>query len=391
MPVLIAKDIVREPLYCMVAVQNAWRWKSRYKHAARAIKHYMDSGAVVYLIEIAFNRREAVFADSGIDGLPANCGILGADSKFRHRYIGLRSLSELWLKESAINAGAARLADLHFDWQQICWLDADVVFVRPNWVGECIQLLQHYKFLQMFTQAQDLSPNYEMLPHGYPHSSGISFAHAWQQGIITAEPDKRLVVRQPAPPITPAIRQDVKQLAADLGKVVADVAQLTHDIDYPYIAPPGMPNIFPGLATACTRQAWDDVGGLFDIAIWGGGDYDMSHALIEQASARIHQGVHANYRLALTEWESRCRKHIRRNLGSMEGAIFHNWHGKKTQRKYVEKRQLMRKSAFDPFSHLKRDTQGLWQMHDDGSENFINFRDMMRRIAKERNEDSTDV
>src|SRR5271170_1325779 len=97
--VLIAKDEVREPLYAIVPVSNCWRWKSRWKHTQRAIKHFMDSGAVVILVEVAFNRREFVFADSGIDGMAANCAIQGKE--FQHKFIGLRSSTELWLKENA--------------------------------------------------------------------------------------------------------------------------------------------------------------------------------------------------------------------------------------------------------------------------------------------------
>ncbi len=46
---------------------------------------------------------------------------------------------------------------------------------------------------------------------------------------------------------------------------------------------------------------------------------------------------------------------------------------------------------FDPIAHLKRDSAGLYQLHDDGSEAFIQLRDSFRQIAKERNEDSIDV
>ena len=63
---------------------------------ANLIKHFTDSGAVVILVEIGFNRRELVYAESGLDGTVANCGIHG---EFRHKYIGLHSREELWLKE----------------------------------------------------------------------------------------------------------------------------------------------------------------------------------------------------------------------------------------------------------------------------------------------------
>ena len=127
----VVPDAVREPLYVIVPYQNCWRWKSREKHTLRAIKHFADSGAVVVLVEAAFNRREFTFANSGLDGTLASCSVIGADHNFRHKYIPLRSTSELWLKESLINAAVAQLP---YDWQQVAWIDSDVVFVRPNWV-----------------------------------------------------------------------------------------------------------------------------------------------------------------------------------------------------------------------------------------------------------------
>jgi hypothetical protein len=377
MPVLIAKDAVREPLWAVVPVHNAWRFKSRWKHTDRAIKHFIDSGAVVVLVEVAFNRREFVYADSGLNGTPANCGLNGGE--FRHVYVPLRSSSELWLKENMINVGVAHIPDPN--WEQVCWLDSDVHFVRPNWVGECIHKLQHYSFLQMFSQAQDLGPTYEMLPSDYAHASGISWVKAWQDGIVQST-------------VTPEIREDLRKIRRDIRSIHRDVHTLHKDFIklefdllggvYPY----GPGPIFPGLAWACTRKAWDDVGGLLDIAIWGGGDWHMSHALIEKTEGMMRDDLHRNYKKLVNQWYQRCRTHIRRNVGMMEGAVFHNWHGRKTGRGYNTKHALLSAFGFDPLRHLKRDSQNLWQLHDDRSIAFVQLRDMLRRIAKERDEDS---
>ena len=101
MSVIIARDAVREPLYAIIPYFNPWRWKSRVKHTERAIKHFMDSGATVVLVEAAFNRREAVFADSGLDGAPTNCdGVLRDAKEFKCKYLCVRTEDELWLKEN---------------------------------------------------------------------------------------------------------------------------------------------------------------------------------------------------------------------------------------------------------------------------------------------------
>ena len=371
----VVPDAVREPLYAIVPYFNPWRWKSREKHTLRALKHFHDAGAVIVLVEVAYNRREFTFKNQprlnprgsdkevseyaaavvpslfgleecGIDGTLANCGIQG--SGYRHRYVPLRTRDELWLKENAINAGVSHLPH---DWQQVCWLDSDIHFVRPNWVGECIHKLQHYSFLQMFSHARDVGPNYEMLPADYPHADGAGFIYAWQTTGLTKES-----------------------------------RQVDGDPDSYYGG-----RVWPGLAWACTRKAWDDVGGLLDFAIWGGGDWHMAHALVEKTDGMMRNDLHRNYRKLVNQWYYRCHTHIRRNVGVMEGSVLHNWHGRKTERGYNAKHALLAKVGFDPLRHLKRDYQGIYQLHDDRSTAFVQLRDLMRRIARERNEDSIDL
>lgn len=362
----VVKDAVCEPLYAVVPYFNPWRYKSREKHTQRAIKHFVDAGAVVILVEVAFNRREFTWADSGLHGTAANCNIHG-ENRFQHQYIGLRSKDELWLKENAINVAVSRLPH---DWQQVCWLDSDVHFLRPNWVGECIHKLQHYSFLQMFSHARDVGPNYEMLPEEYPHANGSGFVHAWKQGTLNQTIKDDIL----------AIKKDIRQLRKDFAKLERDL----HDYPYP-------PRVWPGLAWACTRAAWDSVGGLMDFAIWGGGDWHMAHALIEKTEGMMRNDLHRNYRKLVDQWYHRCRTHIRRNVGVMEGSIIHHWHGKKEGRGYNTKHALLARVGFDPPRHLKKDFQGLYQLHDDRSTAYVKMRDLMRTIAKERNEDSIDI
>lgn len=384
-----SRDHVREPLYAIVPYQNAWRWKSRVKHTERAIKHFHDSGATIILVEVAFNRREFVFADSGLDGMSANCGILGSENRFKHRYIGLRSPSELWLKENMINVGVQHLSQVVHDWNQVCWLDSDVHFVRPNWVGEAIHKLQHggahdIAFLQMFSHARDLSPSYELMPEDYPHANGLGFVEAWKRDLIKTT-------------ITPEIQADLTALGRDIKplknqQVNKDFLKLEEDLGGGYYGKlADGKRVFPGLAWACTRPAWNAVGGLLDFAIWGGGDWHMSHGLIEKTEGMMRNDLHRNYKKMVMQWYQRCRTDIRRNVLVMDGTILHHWHGRKEGRGYNVKHSLLSKFGFDPLRHLTRDGQGLFQLHDDRSTSYVQIRDLMRKIAKERNEDSPEV
>ncbi len=345
MAIVISKDEVREPLFCVVPLYNPWRFKSRYKHVTRALKHFHDSGAVIILVEIAFNRREFVFADSGLDDTLAECNIHG-EGKFKHKYIGLRTKDELWLKEAAINIGVQHLP---YDWQQVAWLDGDIHFAHPSWVGQTIQKLQHVKFCQMFSLAHDLDPTYAVMPSSHPHAYGLSWMEAYRRGDLPVGPQKKA--------------------GAYAG------------------------GIWPGLAWSTTREAWDQVGGLMDFAIWGGSDYTTAFALLEltEKDGMMHSGLHSNYKKLVNEWADRCKRYIRKNVGNIDGSVFHHFHGSKVDRGYGEKHRLLAKIGFDPLRHLKRDSQGLWQLHDDGSDAYVHLRDAMRAIAKMRNEDSTEV
>jgi hypothetical protein len=145
------------------------------------------------------------------------------------------------------------------------------------------------------------------------------------------------------------------------------------------------------LAWAATRKAWDDVGGLLDTAIWGGGDWHMAHALIGKRKGMMRTDLHEGYKKIVDQWAWRCETNIRRNVGIMDGTIVHHWHGKKAGRGYNTKHSILAKLGFDPQRHLKKDSQGLYQLHDDRSASFVGIRDMMRKVAAERNEDSIDI
>ena len=386
MSAIIARDQVHEPLYAIVPYFNPWRWKSRVKHTERALKHFHDSGVVIVLVEIGFNRRDLIFADSGLDQKMADCGI--SDRRYQHKYIGLHTKDELWLKENAINLG---IQSLPWDWQNVCWLDSDVHFVRPNWAGECVHKLQHggendTAFLQMFSQARDLGPNYEMLPESYPHANGVSFIQSWRDGDLEANLGNWKKKTAKVVP-SPQVLTDLAKVEADVSALSSDLVKLAQDLTgYDQAR-----RVFPGLAWAATRRAMDSVGGLIDYAVWGGADWHMAHALIGRRQGMQHSGLHPHYKAMTDAWADKADRRIRQNLLVMEGAIFHHWHGRKTVRGYGDKHRILAKIGFDPIQHLKRDSQGLWQLHDDGSETYIQLRDAFRKIAKERNEDSIDT
>jgi hypothetical protein len=305
----------------------------------RFAQNVHDAGAVLHTVEGAFGERDHSLI--GIAPHETLCDRLQKNPTLdhqQHQYHQLRSSHELWQKEALINIGVARLPS---SWKYVAWLDGDIQFLRPNWVGETIQLLQHYAFIQMFSHAQDLGPDYEVIAS---RDSFMSRALS-QKTLPTGYYDSAATVQTAG---------------------------------------------WSGLAWACRRDAWDAVGGLIDFAIHGGGDWHMAFALLGQAENSIHKGVHPTYKRHILEWQERCERHIRRNVGCMTGTVAHFWHGDKRLRHYSDRHALLAKTQFNPDIDLKRDWQGLYQLVDHGTDRSLQLRDGLREYARLRNEDGVD-
>lgn len=148
-----------------------------------------------------------------------------------------------------------------------------------------------------------------------------------------------------------------------------------------------MKNIILGFAWSARREAIDMVGGLIDWAILGAADHHMAMALIGKIEKSMYKGLHPNYIIKCLQWQNRCEKYIRRDIGFVAGTIFHHWHGKKKDRKYTERWKIVADNKFDPNSDLLRDWQGLYQLDPER----IILRDQIRKYFRNRNEDSIDL
>lgn len=239
----------------------------------------------------------------------------------------LRSDHELWHKENMLNLVIQRLPH---DWEYVAWIDADILFHRLDWVSETLEQLQHYQFLQLFSHATDLSPTFEPLGK---HQCGFVYDYYHN-------PDK------------------MKQ---------GGYASFSH----------------PGYAWAARREALDACGGLIDIGILGSGDRHMACAMIGKAEHSFNSGVHPNYKNAVMEWQRRCERHTKRNIGYVSGAISHFYHGSKSNRGYKDRWKILVEHQYDPYCDIRRDAQGLYQL----DENKIGLRDDVRRYFRSRQED----
>ena len=224
-------------------------------------------------------------------------------------HIGVRAKTRVWNKENLLNIGVHRTPEARY----VAWIDSDVIFRRPDWPMATLQALQHYDVIQPWSDAYDLGPHDEHIAH---HRSFC----------------RQYFHRQP---------------------MVA-----THR---PYWHGDGGRNVYPhsGYAWAMTRQAFDWLGGLFELGGMGSGDHHMSLALIGEADSSVPKGVSEAYHREVKRWEGRAVRHINYNIGYVRGTLEHMFHGRKPDRGYQSRWQMFVRHGFDPLEDLKRNSHGV--------------------------------
>lgn len=316
-------------LYVLTAVFNPVRFRSRWK-LYQDFKYMVEaSGATLLTCEIAQDHREFVVTEPG-----------------NPHHVQLATTSELWVKERALNLLAQRLP---LDWRYMACVDADVSFARSDWANETVQQFQHHRVLQLWSEAVDLGPDHQTI------ATHRSFVDMWLQ-------------HEPLPPVG--------------------------DDDY-YYAPAGPAKIkhhlwHPGFAHGFRRDAFDALGGLIDWAILGSADYHMMWSLVGMGEERLNQGIAGTYRSAVRRWQARAERYVQRDVGLVPGTLLHYWHGKKRDRQYRSRWQILVDTKFDPMTDLKDDYQGAHQLVVEDARQ-IELRDALRGYFRARNEDSVDV
>jgi hypothetical protein len=335
-------DRHHHPLYVITPIFDPQRWRSRWRLYQDFADMCRNAGAQVELrtIEVAFGDRDHVITS------PDN-----------PHHIQVRSSAELWMKENLINLAVQRLPA---DWKYVAWVDADVLFARPDWGDETVHALQHYKFVQMWSQLKDLNPDCELLGDSLLPSFMDNYVSGRHEELARSRPTHRAGCECPC----------------------------CSNPYYPEYPPygAGYPGA-PGLAWACTREAWDAVGGLIDTSIWAA-DWYIAHALVGRAAEVLRPGYSQAYKDHVLAWQERAERYIRRNVGVVKGLCLHYWHGPKSNRLYNTRDKILIDHQFDPVQDLIRDHQGLYKLVDHGDERSMKLRDGIRAYFRQRNEDA---
>lgn len=350
----IPQDNVKSPLYVVTAIFNSPRYKIRYKHYREFAKRVRDAGQILITVEGTFGERTAALEDHAHEH-PTNMhddsfqshgptrhtpGARMPASREHQEYIKIpvHQQSEIWLKENLLNIATQHLPP---DWKYVAYVDADVGFTRPDWPSETLHALQHYHVVQMFSAAVNLGPEY------MPMETNLGFGYC-------------------------------------------------HHHNYPrdcsgdhYIrGTKGHPNTWhTGFAWAWRREALDAVGGLIEHGILGAGDNHMARALVGRVEESLNPKLSEGYKRRVRQWADRAMRHIKGNVGYIDGSINHYWHGRITNRRYGDRWKLLISHAFDPDTDIKYDSRGVMRLTDQKPA----LRDDIRRYFRARSEDSIDA
>lgn len=135
------------------------------------------------------------------------------------------------------------------------------------------------------------------------------------------------------------------------------------------------------------RGTYEAMTRLLDIGICGASDHHMALALIGRAEDSVPNYMHPAYKDAVMSWQRRAQWFIRKDFGYIPGTILHYFHGKKKDRKYIDRWQIIRGDKFNPNTDVYRDSNELWAI----SEFAPTLRDELRAYFRQRNEDSIDL
>lgn len=202
----------------------------------------------------------------------------------------------LWQKEQLINLAVQWLPA---EFNRVAWIDADLLFLNPDWAEETTQLLDHFPVVQLFENCH------------YANATG------------------RIVSQHPS--LLRKRREGLK----------------VHGL--------------PGGAWAARRD-WLAEHSLYSRNIIGGGDVMFSDApASENCTASSRKSVLRRSWSRTISGTGSPGGRVRRRSRRLYAGVIHCYHGTRERRRYVERAALLRQAQFDPATDLTVGSQGLLQ------------------------------
>lgn len=215
------------------------------------------------------------------------------------KHLQIRTKTPLWHKENMVNLGVKYL--LPKNYKAFAWIDADIEFDSNTWALDTLKILNGYKdVVQLFSHAVDMDKDETTLKMF--NSFGYSYAKNKQYS--------------------------------------------NKGVDYWH----------PGFAWAMTRKAYEKIGKLYDAGILGSGDNIMAFSFINKSNHYVNHKYSDDYNNSMLKFQEKS-KSLR--LGYVPGVIRHYYHGKKKNRNYVERTEVLAKYQYSPIQDIRYDKVGI--------------------------------
>jgi len=220
-------------------------------------------------------------------------------SSTNKRHLQVRTdVAPLWHKENMINLGVRHL--LPSNWKAMAWIDADVEFDSAHWALDALKVLNGGRdFIQLFSHCIDMDFNKQIM------NTFTSFGYQYTKNFKKGT---------------------------------------------------GQHYWHPGFAWACNRKAYDKMGGIFEEGILGSGDNIMCHTFIKKAPDSLKKGMSQEYFDFVVNLQNKMQGIT---LGYIPGSIRHFFHGKKENRNYYGREDILIKYQFNPYTFIEQDSRGL--------------------------------
>ena len=229
------------------------------------------------------------------------------------------------------NVTIVGISKLPEDAKYVAWIDADVQFLRPDWINATLEMLQKYPIVQLWSEALDLGPKNEIL------KVNTSLAYCYRESL----------------------------------KIGEEYGEYWHS----------------GYAWAARMDFLKAVGGLVDATLVGAADHQMGMALAGRTEKGVHGQSHENLKQLVFDWAKKAEEFGKDNLGYVKGGLLHFWHGSKKARKYVERWAIVVENKFDPTVDIKKNADGLYEFSSDKPK----LREDMKEYFRQRDEDGTEI
>ena len=208
--------------------------------------------------------------------------------------------SKLWPKEQLLNQIIQKLP-LEFNY--VFWIDSDVLFTNNNWLVDSVNLMKRgIRILQPFTYCVHLNEG-ELVP---------DFAVEDWKGLMS----NGQICRE-------------KQMWRSFGSNITNGRYKDKDYDV---------HGHVGFAWGATRELLSYCL-LYDKALIGGADHIIAHAAMGQIPCNCITNSFTDNIDEVNIWSRKFYAYANGKVGSVEGDLYHLWHGHLKKRAYLKRIQ----------------------------------------------------